>query len=48
MNMPLDIKSGAGLLKNVYPQGGPVSQMNNAHPMIHAIRKKRDLIKGGK
>ncbi len=45
MNSYQDIKSGAGILKNAYPGKGPVSQMNDAHPMIHALRKKRDAVK---
>lgn len=32
------------MLKNAYPQGGPVSQTNDKHPMIGAIRKRRDLV----
>lgn len=34
-----------GLLKNVYRGKGPISQMNDIHPQIHAIRKRRDLAK---
>lgn len=44
MNGYQDCKSGAGLLKNAYPQGGPVSQMHDKHPQMAAIRKRRDLI----
>lgn len=44
MNNFQNITSGAGLLKNVYPQKGVTSQMNDKHPQIHAIRKRRDLI----
>lgn len=43
MNMYQNTTSGAGLLKNVYPQGGPVSQMNNQHPQLMAIRKRRNI-----
>lgn len=33
-----------GILKNIYPQGGPISQMNDQHSMISAIRKRRDMV----
>lgn len=44
MNNPLNTSNGAGLLKNAYKGQGPVAQMNNAHPMIGAIRKRRDIV----
>ncbi len=48
MNNYSSTSNSPGLLKSVYKTGapkGPISQMNDAHPMIHAIRKKRDLVK---
>lgn len=45
MNAYQNTQSGAGLLKNSYQGKGPTSQMNDAHPTIHAIRKRRDAIK---
>ncbi len=43
MNNYANIQSG-GILKNAYPSG-PVSQMNQASPMMAALRKKRDALK---
>lgn len=43
MNMYQNMTSGAGILKNSYKGGGPISQINDKHPEIHAIRKRRDL-----
>lgn len=45
MNNYADTQSSAGILKNAYPSGGPVSQMNQNSPMMAAIRKKRDALK---
>lgn len=41
---PVAAKPQAGILKTVYPQGGPVSQMNDSHPMINAIRARRNIV----
>lgn len=43
MNQFQNTSSGAGMLKSVYPSGGPVSQMN-AKPEMVALRKRRDLV----
>ncbi len=47
MNTFANIQNSPGILKKAYPGKGPVSQMNDAHPMIHALRKKRDALKTG-
>lgn len=44
MNMYQNMTSGSGMLKNVCRGKGPVSQMNDKNPEIHAIRKRRDMI----
>lgn len=44
MNQYQNAQSGAGLLKNVYSGGGPISQMHDLHPEIHALRKRRDMV----
>lgn len=43
MNNYQNCSSGAGLLKNVYPGKGKTAQLHDAHPEIHAIRRRRDL-----
>lgn len=45
MNNYCNTKNGAGLLKNAYPGKGPIAQMNQAHPMLDVIRKKRDALR---
>lgn len=34
-----------GILKNAYPQGGPISQMNESMPMMNAIRARMNSVK---
>jgi hypothetical protein len=38
-----DCKSGAAILKD-FAMKGPISQMNDKNPEIHAVRKRRDLV----
>jgi len=45
MNQVQGIASGGGILKNAYPQKGPIAQMNQNSPMMAALRKKRDALK---
>ncbi len=49
MNNFGNIKNSGGLLKNAYVkpgvQKGPISQMNDAMPMMAVLRKKRDELK---
>jgi hypothetical protein len=45
MNAYQSIASGGGILKNAYPQKGPIAQMNQNSPMMKALRMKRDALK---
>lgn len=45
MNQAQSTRSGSGLLKQVYPEGGKIAQMNQQMPMMQVLRAKRDALK---